>query len=65
MTRKDYIRIAAALKAARVANPLSNASKAVYNNGVDNAAHRVADALVEDSGRFDRARFLEACGVAL
>lgn len=63
MTRKDYIAIAAALKTARVNNPLGHTNQALYNNGVDNAVARVADALQMDNSRFDRARFLEACGV--
>lgn len=63
MTRKDYIAIAAALKSARVHNYMDNANKALYNNGIDNAVSYVADALARDNGRFDRARFLTACGV--
>jgi hypothetical protein len=60
MTRKDYQLIAAALKDAREAN-------VVYTNGehvTDLCAVRVANALESDNPRFDRARFLAACGVA-
>lgn len=66
MTKKDYIRIAAAIKAARVNNSTENGNpnKALYNNGVDNAAAMIAHALAGDNAMFDRARFLAACGVA-
>lgn len=63
MTRKDYILIAAALKAARSSYSLPNV--AIYHNGIDNAAHRVCDALAKDNAAFDRARFLVACGVTV
>ena len=61
MTRKDYILIAAALKAARSSYTLPNV--AIYHNGIDNAAQRLADALGRDNPRFDRERFLKAAGV--
>lgn len=66
MAKKDYILIAAALKAARVELPegKNRDPKLIYNNGVDNAAHYVADALGTQNPLFDRARFLTACGVA-
>lgn len=48
MTRKDYILIAAALKAAQT---------------IPQAARNLADQLAQDNLRFDRTRFLEACGV--
>lgn len=39
-----------------------------YGNGLDvgveRAAFRLADALAQDNARFDRGRFLAACGVA-
>jgi hypothetical protein len=63
VTKKDFELIAAALKAARVTDGGVIAGKAIYNNGVDNAAHRIADALATTNPRFDRVRFLAACGV--
>ena len=63
MTRKDYIAIAAALKAARVTNGTNNPNRALYLNGIANAANRIADAMQADNARFDRARFLAACEV--
>lgn len=60
MTRKDYILIADALKDARGTMLLTAAA---YHSGVDNAVHRLADALARDNPRFDRERFLKAAGV--
>lgn len=58
MTRKDYVLIAEAIRK-------------VYSDhhpddcfGVDWTARAIADALSRDKPRFDRTRFLEACGVA-
>ncbi|MBK6413988.1 hypothetical protein [Sphingopyxis sp.] len=53
--------IAAALREARSNYSLPNV--AIYHNGIDNAAHRLADALGRDNPRFDRDRFLAAAGV--
>lgn len=65
MTRKDYVLIAAALNTAKNEEALAHAPS--YNNGwadgVDAAAGVLADALSKDNPRFDRARFLKACGV--
>lgn len=57
MTRKDYILIAAALKAARIA---TETDITVY--ALNATAHTVSDALALDNSRFDRIRFLKACG---
>ena len=55
MTRKDYVAIAEAIaKADR------------YDDGEMIAAdiiERIADCMIRDNPRFDRARFLKACGV--
>lgn len=66
MTRKDYILIAAALREAvweaetgrpgYVPLQETRAVMAIVNG-------RMADALANDNPRFDRARFLAACGV--
>lgn len=63
MTRKDYELIAAALRSSRATNYTGSENRALYNNGVDNAAHNIARALQRDNPRFDRERFLVACGV--
>jgi hypothetical protein len=59
MTRKDYVLIADTL-----ANLMSD-----FNNGGEDSvslslvAQELADALQADNPRFNRARFLDACGV--
>lgn len=59
MTRKDYVLIADTL-----ANLMSD-----FNNGGEDSvslslvAEELATALQADNARFDRARFLTACGV--
>ena len=58
MTRKDYVLIAAALKNAR-----GDCATGAEYEGVDTAARHVSDALAKDNPRFERGRFLTACGV--
>ena len=58
MTKKDYILIAAALKAAR---PIGDEDY-IYTV-CDVHCEAIADALGRDNPRFDRARFLAAAGV--
>ena len=60
MTRKDYILIAAALKAAHNSPATVDGHRCIYL-----AAERIADALASDNPRFDIARFLKACGVQI
>jgi hypothetical protein len=55
MTRKDYVRFAAMLKQQR-AN--SRSTKLADQHSKD-----VAKVLAADNDRFDRAKFLKACGV--
>ncbi len=55
MTRKDYVLIAAAIKAASAAPGYPERNAFV--------AFSLADALATDNPRFDRVRFLKACGV--
>ena len=64
MTRKDYEAIAAAIKAAAQNIDPDYTPETVNNmrQGVRLSAHALADALAENP-RFDRARFLTACGV--
>lgn len=63
MTRKDFVLIAGALKSARVTNHTNMPNRALYLNGVDNAAHMIAAALADTNPNFDKARFLLAAGV--
>ena len=55
MTRRDYIAIAAAIQGADK-----------YDDGEAISAsiiERIADVMAQDNPRFDRARFLKACGM--
>jgi hypothetical protein len=58
MTRKDYIRFEAMLKDMHVAtNPLQS------RPAITEVSIRAADIFAADNARFDRAKFLKACGV--
>lgn len=65
MTRKDYIAIAAAIKAAKldIFCKEPDASHVDLCDGANYAAEHIADVMARDNARFDRARFLAACGV--
>lgn len=61
MTRKDYVAIAAAIHNRALAFDVGahiDGEAAVYM-----VARDLADVLANDNPRFDRARFLKACGV--
>lgn len=58
MTRKDYVAIAAGIRAEVEAGPNKNGSTALQR-----VAERIAEVMAQDNPRFDRARFLKACGV--
>ena len=64
MTRKDYILIANALRDARakIRQCEPEESLADLCDGVSYAIDYITDALARDNPRFDRAKFLEACG---
>ncbi len=62
MTRKDYILIAEAVKASRPETPHSPDDKP-YLSQCFATANALARALANDNPRFDRERFLKACGV--
>lgn len=59
MTRKDYVLIADILKNNREDFIKGEDGFTV----IEIIANQMANALEEDNPRFDRARFLEACGV--
>jgi hypothetical protein len=62
MTRKDYEAIARAIRLFHEddeRDPIHTASGAV-----EYVASNIADVMSADNPRFDRARFLKACGVA-
>ena len=54
MTRKDYVVIAEVIK---------NLDECIDSYGLEVLADNMADALESDNPRFDRARFLAACGI--
>jgi hypothetical protein len=61
MTRKDYVLIAQVIKAQiDMSNKFQEELSKV---GAQNIAYDLAWKLSEDNPRFDRSRFLEACGV--
>lgn len=73
MTRKDYILIADAIRELladieRESGPMAvcdrtRALMAGEHLGVRHAASRLADQLRQDNPRFDRTRFMAACGL--
>ena len=62
MTRKDYEKIAAIIK-----NHAPNGDNSMFDAGFDmavtNIANDLAAMMAQDNPRFDRARFLKACGL--
>lgn len=67
MTRQDYIKIADVMIAARheLATANMEAPDPDTQYALDTVIDLLADALREDNERFDRARFLKACGYML
>lgn len=61
MTRKDFTLIADAIRNASEAAG-DYADPAMARNGTYEAASYIAHALRRDNPRFERARFMEACG---
>ena len=69
MTRKDYVLLAAALASVR---PQASERPQSFTVALDKAlavqhargCEAIADALAAENARFDRARFLKACGIA-
>lgn len=67
MTRKDYVAIAAALAARPILAELQGRNPKGcegYNQARANIAREIADYCAADP-RFDRARFLKACGTTI
>lgn len=62
MTKKDYVAIARAINEGR-AETLIGDEPSTHTKAVDGVAMRIADAMEDQSDKFDRARFLKACGV--
>ena len=61
MTRKDYVMIAEVIKTQIELSLKFGEDDSRY--GAENIALDLATKLSEDNPRFDRARFLSACGV--
>ena len=61
MTRKDYVLISGALKDAR--NSLGRFASPQEINLFHQACFSIASALKEENERFDRERFMTACGL--
>jgi len=67
MTRKDFELIARAIATLRSVYPDGapvNDHDKGFEHGTKQAAQYIASALASDNNRFDRERFLRACGVA-
>ena len=62
MTRKDYVAIAQAFQTAQTAMENSRCIESPAS-ALAEVAFRIALAMKQDNARFDRARFLKACGV--
>lgn len=63
MTRKHFRAIADAVAEARRANDYDTTEPTAGIDAVDDVARNLADSLRQFNPSFDRARFLEACGV--
>lgn len=57
MTRKDYERIVSAIRG------VAKAKGATVPKPIVETAQSISDALAADNPRFDRERFLKACGI--
>lgn len=70
MTKKTFEMIARAIKAERYADTMINESTGASiksyrlggNHALDDLARRLADEFAHENPRFDRAKFLDACG---
>ena len=67
MTRKDYVAIAEAINVSSLRGYDPREWGQSYLNGREDAltvvARNIADVMQADNPRFDRSRFLKACGV--
>ena len=72
MTKKDYVKIAAAINGSTVMMPpkhwvLTEQELEGFMAGAKDqlqiTANHIANMLIQDNPRFDRARFLGACGL--
>ena len=61
MTRKDYVAIAGALR--YVLDVHNQAGNNETQSAIHDCVAGIANVMAQDNPRFDRARFLKACGV--
>ena len=64
MTRKDYELLAKTFNHHLATMAMSGKAEPIEFQNIGELAHKFADALSGDNPRFDRQRFLDACGVA-
>jgi hypothetical protein len=64
MTRKDYIAIARVINDGALINCATQADVAMNAATRAKIAHQLSDLMSHDNPRFDRSRFLKACGIA-
>lgn len=63
MTKKDYEAIARAIKQSGEHQAVDEGYCEGWQAAVSSVTHRVANVMQADNPRFDRSRFLKACGV--
>jgi hypothetical protein len=64
MTRKDYVMIAAAIRETLLTDPKTGIAPPDREAAATHrVARRLADQLHSENTRFDRTRFIEACGL--
>jgi hypothetical protein len=63
MTRKHFEAIAAAVQEMRYDEPRGRDKLAGHRGAVRKVAEKLATVCAASNGRFDRGRFLRACGV--
>ena len=64
MTRKDYVAIARVIQDGQFINLTTQGEVAVNHDTRIKIARQLADMMGCDNQRFDRARFMNACGFA-
>lgn len=62
MTKKDYIAIARELKTVRTMLQKGQLNHDCANATLEQVEHMLCQVFIENNPRFDRARFLTACG---
>lgn len=66
MTRKHYVAVATIIRARRNGSALDmyrGSTVAQVRSTLDDVARDLADVFAQDNPRFDRGRFLAACGI--